>query len=430
MDSKKIFISDYIPSLNKGEGAILYGMIATFKEYINCYQIYLWSNNLSLDVPRFEPLVKIIDASGLSVSGENKIAMILSSIFISLRYVLFLMLYKAFGRHSLIIMRHDVWKVLLDSDIVIVGHDDTLGNSRLSFSCALNIIACYFLRKKMAVYAVSFGVYKNKFLRFLSKMLFKRVNLITFREELSYNNFHNLIGSHVNMHVTTDPAFLLEAVSSKRAEEMLLEESIDKGLGCLVGITVAYGSPVYRKAFGSLADTSEKYSRHIQIMSEAVSYLIDKFNAFVIFMPHVIGPQEEKDDRIISQDIFLSLKRQDRARVLVKDYSPSEIKGIIGKFDFFIGERLHSVFNAISMGIPAISISFPSDYRAYGIIGKALGEERLLYNVEFLTKSSLLERIDEIWRKKDEIRRDLMLKIPRLKERAFLDGRLIRELLN
>lgn len=425
MRIKKIFITDYIPSLNKGEAAILYGMIATFKRFLDLQEVYLWSNNPLIDKQRVESEVKIIDARTLGLNNSSSLLKVIKFAIVLVRYLLFIFFYTVFGKYSRIIMRHEVWKTYSSADLVIIAHDDTLAASGFSYSCVLNAMVCFFLKKPCVIYAVSMGPYKNNIHKILTKILFSKLKLLTFREELSYQNCRKIINKHPNMHVTMDPAFLLEPSSPERINELMIKESISKDYSPLIGLTVTCGSPVYEKAFKRLAGVKDKYNRHAEIISKVIAYLTGELKAEVILVPHVIGPQQEKDDRIIAKDIFQKIGDKVKVKIITSEYSPAEIKGLIGRFDFFIGERLHSVFNAVSMGVPSVAISFPADYRAYGIIGKALNEERLLYNIEYLEYGSLLGKINEIWGIREQVKKDLLFKIPDIKAMAWLNGELI-----
>jgi len=55
-------------------------------------------------------------------------------------------------------------------------------------------------------------------------------------------------------------------------------------------------------------------------------------------------------------------KYPDRIGVVRGQYSPSEIKYIIGSCDFFIGARMHACIAALSQGIPAVAIAYSDKF--------------------------------------------------------------------
>ncbi len=44
------------------------------------------------------------------------------------------------------------------------------------------------------------------------------------------------------------------------------------------------------------------------------------------------------------------------------EYSPAQLKGIIGQCDFFAGSRLHACIAALSQGIPTVGIAYSDKF--------------------------------------------------------------------
>ncbi len=109
----------------------------------------------------------------------------------------------------------------------------------------------------------------------------------------------------------------------------------------------------------------------------------------------------DSDDRIVARDIFGICEHKDRIKLITNEYGPSELKGIIGRLDFFIGERLHSVIGALSMNIPSVIITYKGD-RRIDII-KMLKHDKFIITVEDLKLNNLKSKLDELWDNKDEI---------------------------
>ena len=107
------------------------------------------------------------------------------------------------------------------------------------------------------------------------------------------------------------------------------------------------------------------------------------------------------------------------------DFSASDLKGMIGCCDFFVGARTHSVIAATSMGVPSVVLSYPKDYRTYGIIGEMLQQSKWVYNIEYLQAGDLIELIKNAWVQRDETSRQLPDIVKKVRERAFLNGELL-----
>ena len=127
----------------------------------------------------------------------------------------------------------------------------------------------------------------------------------------------------------------------------------------------------------------------------------------------------------MAADISQLCQHKDAVNVLTNEYSAAELKGLIGQFDFFIGERLHSVVNAMSMGVPSIVISNSADQRL-GII-KMFGQEDAICYIEALDADTLMSKISDIW--SEDRSSDLRSKAEIMRKRAMLNGRLLKRLL-
>ena len=114
-------------------------------------------------------------------------------------------------------------------------------------------------------------------------------------------------------------------------------------------------------------------------------------------------------------------------KVITNEYAATELKGLIGQFDLFIGERIHSVVNAMSMCVPSLIIDRSTDERL-GII-KMIDQENAICYVENLNADALLSKISDTWSKRENIMKDLRYQTGIIKERAMLNGKLLKELL-
>ncbi len=163
------------------------------------------------------------------------------------------------------------------------------------------------------------------------------------------------------------------------------------------------------------------------MLAQVIDNITNRINATVIFIPHCIGFAKELDDRIMAGDIFQMCKNKDKVKVITNEYGAEELKGFIGQFDLLIGERTHSVVNAMSMCVPSIVISYSTDQRL-GII-KMIDQENAICYVENLNAETLLSKISDIWSERNKIKKDLKSQTEIIREQAMLNGKLLKELL-
>lgn len=436
----KIFIAEDIPSHNKGEAAILFGMLETFKVLGNI-DVSLLSLTPEIDRANYATIKVIDGSSNLHIidnfTPKGTCLQVLESAFALLQYLMFAICYKVFGSNAQKIMRKEIWKEYCKADLIIIGHDGTfgspLGGHTLCFSHICNILIANIFKKPVVIYAGdvipggNIGVLKKKLWGLLYRVLLNKVDLITLREELSYDYLQEIGVSKHSVHVTADTAFLLKPASTERVERIFAQENIIINKNPIIGMTVT--QHMFRHAFSIVTDSKEKYNLYIRLMAEVVDHLTATLNATVVFLPHCIGPGEKFDDRIVAKDIYEMAKNKSHVKVIVNEYTASELKGVISQFDLFIGERTHSVIGSTSMYVPSLSITFSLDHRTHGIIGKMLGQKKWIYNIETLDFDSLISKIDNLWFEREGIKKDLTSKVDTVKKRALLNGELLKSLL-
>jgi len=430
----RIFYADYLPSLNKGELAILQGMMESF-QYLGDVKFTTLSFNPELDVPRYGHTVKTLSISDVLhlKSGTGKI---LTSIWVVSQYLFFICLYKIIGLRILSILKAEIWQEYVKANVILVGHGGVFslkGSPWFPVYCypLLNIFTAKNLDKPIILYGGSTGLPERLpyFLRKMAKFILNRLDLITVRQSSTYQNIINTGIRRDKVFLTADPAFLLQPVSTERVKEIMNLEGIDGISGPIIGITVARHIAV--KTFSNEGSSELCCSKHNEIMAQVIDSLIDKYNAMVVFIPHCIGlrrEHDERDDRIIAKDIFQLCKNKENVKVMTNEYGAEELKGLIGQFTFFIGERIHSVVNAMSMYVPSIALSHLVDQRLDII--RMLGQKESIYYVDNIDCDTLLAKIEDTWIKRDAIREDLKGQVDIIKERVLLNSKLLKQLLD
>jgi colanic acid/amylovoran biosynthesis protein len=424
-----IFIAEEIPSLNKGEAAILHGMMVSFKKIKNL-KVSMLSFNQSADKKRYKN-VEIIPFPYQGLLAMGKLKILLYGIFFSLNLSVFCYLYFFLRRNSLKIMKNKIWRAYADADILIFGHDallESFGGKKtirqlftFIFTYWQIILVKKFLKKPVVIYGASIGEYSNKLVEFLAKKSLKTVDLITLREEFSYN-YLKALGVDSKAHLTADFAFLMPPATKKRINKIISMEKINLDRR-LVGFTVS--KELYQFTFPELDDKS-RYEKYIELKAMVIDFIIKDFNADVILIPHSF--KKNKEDKIVLEDIYERAKNKNNIKLIAREYSPQELKAVIGLCDLFIGERTHSNIAAVSSGVPTISISEPLSHRNNGILGKIIGED-LVCDVRELDLEKYKEKINEVWKNRAEIKKDLKDKTKIIKKLSLTNGQLIVELI-
>ena len=216
----------------------------------------------------------------------------------------------------------------------------------------------------------------------------------------------------------------MEPAPLEKVNNILSIESITKSKNKpLIGVTVT--QEIFHNSFPAFKSFEMKYKKSLELMSSLMDYIVEKYDVEIMFLPHCIGPTKDLDDRVVSMDIISKTRNKDKIKLITQEYTPEELKGLIGQCDMFIGERLHSVVGAISMGVPSIAILHNNNRN--GLIEPVLNNKWICdakeINLEFLK-----EKIDSLWSERDEIREELEIKMKNMLYDVQLNSILLRRL--
>lgn len=423
-----IFISEWIPSLNKGELAILHGMIKSFK-FLGPKQIYILSFYPEIDKIRYPEEIRIINAEkdlflGKRFPERSLIIRSILSLFVLFQHLLFAILYLFFHENSLRIMRGQIWKEYIDSDIIIFGHDqiDCSMGFYLLFHPISIILIRRIINKKVAIYGN--GSSSTRISRILLSFILSNVDLVTTRDRPTYQLYKKISLSGIPLFLTADPAILLQPTKNERVKNIMKGEKIFKNDDPLIGMALSYDVLDYP----SYDRKDQKISciQRIKMMSQLINYLINNFNANIIFFPHSIEPYRNLDDRFIAKIIYNLVDNKQKIYIIKHEYSPQELKGLIGQLDIFIGTRVHALINAASMCVPFICLVTAQDKRAQGILGDMFGQKEWIFNVDNLELDKLCQKAACLLSIKNKVSKDLELKNSIIEKMAMLNGKLLK----
>jgi len=432
--SVRVLIAEWVPSLNKGELAILIGMLKTF-ETLGKVEVSIFSYYPSVDKERYPKNVKVMDVGsdlylGNSLPEGSGLVNVRVFLFSALQHFFFTLLSKILGKKALRVMNKAIWREYCRSDIIIICHDQVscVGGFILFLSPVYITLLAKALHKPIIIYANGTHDFVRKIWKILAKYVLNNVDLITVRDEESFLYLKEFVWNKERIHLTGDPAILLPSVNPEKVKHIIHEENIDKNDGLLVGAAIS--REVLSNAFQRHTNPATRYKKAIKEIARVFDRLVESFQATIVFIPQCIEPYARADDRIVAKEIYNIMKNKPKARILIKEYSPEELKGLMAEFDLFISARVHSVISALSMGVPSYTLARSSDRRAYGLIGKMLKQGEWIYNVENLNADRLFASVTDWLSASDKIRENLPPIISSAKEKALLNGKLLKALLD
>jgi len=422
----KILITNAWSWYNKGDAAIVITMADALKKYISDAEISILSYTTEIDSLKYKKYgIKVLP--GLRFQKSNKrwrIAKWLDMFDQLCRHCLWALSYR-FLNKDIKYLKGKEAKILdeyANADIIVsCGGEVIWGSSLYIFFNLYEIFLGKLLGKPVVIYAQSIGPFNSKLSKILTKFFLNKADLITVREEISLKYLQMIGVNKPPIFVTADSAFLLQPISPQKSEELLMKEGIDLTKTC-IGITLR------RWIFPNSIDPEAKFKAYVTEISKIVDFLIEKLNSTVIFFPQVIVPNSEfEDDRIVAEEVFRRVTFKESFKILTKDYSPEELKGMIGRMDLFIGTRMHSNIFALSMHVPTVAIGYR--HKTKGIM-EMLGLGEYMCEIENIKYEDIVQRIEKAWANRLEIRKDLKTKINNLRRQALYNAQLVKNLID
>jgi polysaccharide pyruvyl transferase WcaK-like protein len=415
MEKAKILIINFESELNKGSLALLKSTMKAIEAFIPNTEFTLLPYELDYQNDEIK-MCKL--RSKISIRKPQYTI-------ISLAYVISCMFIRILEELNISppIPRDSVLFEYYNADIVINTGGDTMTGAYgySSFTPMINILYAILLKKPVVLFGESLGPFNKSIIYLIAKFILNKTKLILLRENLSLKYLKDVGITKPKIFVTADPAFLLSAASQPHVYQILSNENmnIKDTQKFLIGVNPS-------RLIGKYYPKGEEYLTNI--LARAIDNLVENLNVTVLLIPHVYGPTTETDDRIAANMIFAKVKNKTEVKIVKNEYSPEELKGIIGLCDLFIGARMHSTIASTSMSVPTVGIAY--SHKMYAIIGDMVGQERYILDIKELDYESLISKINDAWGNREKIKKGLEMKIPMVKESAMLNGKLVKELLD
>jgi coenzyme F420 hydrogenase subunit beta len=418
----KIVITNHGHRLNKGSSALLHSRIKALKKIIPDIQFSVFTYHPEIESDINDPNVKFLEIIG-KFSRRNFLRN-LKTLFTIIKCSLWYFLFKYFHFDLKQLRKDKGLEEYYNADVIIsTGGDVLTEDYGTPINPVTNLLFGIFLHKPVIIYAESIGPFRHWYNKVLVKFLLNRVKLITLREEISKRYLEELKIKDVPIYTTADSSFLLEPVSLEKVKEIFRKEGIQKN-NSLMGISVS--KLFSRYEFPNLGFLKDRYQNYIKLMAQITDYLIKTYRASVIFIPHVIEPPRN-DDRDVAEEVINLIKNKEKTLSIKNEYTPEEIRGIIGQCDLFIGARMHACIASTSMKIPTIAIAY--SHKTEGIIGEMLGQKKYVLDFKTLNFDDLKSAIDDAWQNRKKIREELETRVNSIKKYILWNAELIKKII-
>lgn len=367
----KIMISGYYGFDNTGDEAILKSMVGAFKEKIPQVKITVLSHN------------------PLQTSQTYKV--------------------RAINRLHLI----KIIRCLRNVNLFISGGGGLLQDSTgkgwsILYYLGLILIA-KIVKVPVMIYAQGIGPINKKINKLLIKWILNKVNLITVRDTHSKKILNNLGVSGPSIYVNSDPVFLLKRKNINYIIDNYpcVQKLINPDDRLLIGVSI--------REYKSNGSDSKR------IFAQAADYLIENYQAKIIFLPFQFD-----EDVHISEEILSLMKNQ--ADVLKVKLEPEELLSLLTRLSLVVGVRLHSIIFSSMANIPFIALNYDPKVKYFV---EDLGLSELLLEIdEDISLKNFQKKIEYVRENNDKIKDILLKKVNNLEVKALANNELVFKFLN
>lgn len=239
----------------------------------------------------------------------------------------------------------DVLRAIRGCDVLLSGGGSLLQDSTSTRSLMYYLsitAAAKCMRKKVMLYANGIGPVSGKRNRRLVKQVVNKADLITLREENSYEELLSMGVDPGKCFVTADPVFTMDGIAPEEARALLAAEGVpmDKPL-VVVSVRNWKDMDAFIGQFAELCDT-----------------VVEKYHRTIVFLG-----MQMPNDSIVGEKV--RKKMQQEAYILKENYSPYEVMGIISQADFILSMRLHTLIFAARQRVPLIGFIYDPKIEYY-----------------------------------------------------------------
>lgn len=275
------------------------------------------------------------------------------------------------------------------------------------------------LGKPVCIYAQSIGPLNKPFYRWIARTVLNKVDLITLRDRESKEVLDSLGVIRPPIYIVTDAAFSIDLHDEKMLQNKHLES---KFLPTAKRLKVSIS--VRKWAFYERKNGHENY---ISAVAKLIDWLILKQQAQVIFASTCTGfAGYHNDDRVIAHEVISHMEYvvKRNPTILYGEYTPQELSHFYGMMDLHVGTRMHSNILAMLSGTPVVAIQY--EFKTRGLM-ELFALEDYIVNINNITADSLIYLVKKALEQKSYIKFQINNNLPGIKKESEKPAKLIKE---
>lgn len=293
-----------------------------------------------------------------------------------------------------------------DLDILVFGGGGILYDREAEVYLR-EVVLAHELGVPVMVYAVSAGPLRLRSARERVADAMSRAAVVSVRDRHGRRLLED-IGVHREVHLTADPALLLDA--EPLPDDALVREGLDTSRR-MVGFSVREPGP---------AAPDIDVDHYHALLANAADFIVDRWEADIVFVPMERGQMDVQH----SHAVVSRMQNATRATVLKGTYTPGQIMTLIGHVQFAVGMRLHFLIFAALQKVPFVALPYSS--KVAGLL-QDLGMD--MPPLDNVNAGRLLATIDQSWDLRANIRSRVEQSLPSLQARARESNELLVQLI-
>lgn len=272
---------------------------------------------------------------------------------------------------------------------------------------------CIGLQKPMVCLGASVWDLRSSLSRALLLFVFSRCQLVTLRENFSYNYIQRLMANRkFSTRYMQVPDLSLYMLS-----QMHVPRVIPDGL---ISVTITL---VGEREVGD----RDLYRAYIEAQKQLVEYLQKTYNARFIVVPQVIFEAESNTSAI--EQVFSGVSKESY-HIINKPLTVAELVAVYRDSQMLIASRMHSAIFALTQGVPVLAIAYDEGAKWNILADMGLSREAVIHMSE-LPQVDLPQVFEKIHKQKetvvDRVQQTLCTQLYPATENQFVQAKSLME---
>lgn len=416
----KILITGNYCAANRGDAAILEGLIGSLRDTVPAAEISVSSFYPELaakvhGVPAVPPLFPT-GRSGLPpAAAVRRLLLCLAWAKGPLREA---------AAHRLDPQTRAALALLQGADVV-VGAGGTYLNDNYRPEILGRLLELYLataLGKPVVLCGHSIGPFRSRWYTALAAHTLRRVDRIGVRDAASAALLAGMRVPRARVERVGDTAFLLRSIDPSQAEALIAREWPDFDPG-RDHVSVS----VREWAFYGRDDPARARERYLDAVAALCDRLVERYGVRVVFLSTCTDLGGYRfDDRLAAEAVRARMARPEAARVVAGELSAEQLIGVFGMMRMHVGTRMHSNILAMMGGTPAVAIAY--EFKTTELM-RQLGLETYVEDIGTISADGLIARAERLWRERAEVAPRLAAGVARMRAEARRNADRVREIL-